>query len=83
MELAEERGKEKEVLHKKISELEVAVKKNEGMSEELRQAKLREKDLQRIADEQKAESDSLRARMLQAGSQSSRERFTQRTDSRT
>ena len=72
MELCEERSKEKEVLHKKISELEIIVKNNEGMKSELQQAKTREKDLQQIAEDAKLESDNLRAKLMMAGSGNSR-----------
>lgn len=49
-------------LYKQIGELEVISKRKSGVEEEVIQIKKREKELQRIIDETKAEADGLRAK---------------------
>lgn len=50
-------------LHQKTNALESNNKKSSGLEAEIYQIKNREKDLQRIIDEGKAENDSLRMKL--------------------
>jgi hypothetical protein len=53
-----------DMLHKKVNSFESDLKKFSGMEAELLQVKNREKELQRIIDESKMESDSLRSKLV-------------------
>ena len=68
MEVLGDKDGELDQLHKKVNSFESDVKRFSGLEAEFTQVKNREKDMQRIIDEGKAENDVLRQKLASGAS---------------